>query len=132
MIRTAIQGIAALSAVLLLAAFGAGTPLRNVVDSPIPPHPAATMENIEKAIVRAGLTLGWKMTPKGPGTVQGVLDIRTHQAIIDVTYDTKTYNITYRDSTNLSYVPENKTIHSNYNGWVQNLDKAIRVQVTTF
>ncbi len=131
MIRKAIQSIAAISAFVLLTAFGAGTPIRNVVDSPIPPHPAATMENIEKAIVRAGLTLGWKMTPKGPGNVQGVLDIRKHQAIVDITYDTKTYNVTYRDSTNLDYRADNKTIHSNYNGWIQNLDKAIQANIRT-
>lgn len=131
MIRKAIQGIAAIAAVLLLAGFGGGAPIRNVVNAPIPPHPAATMENLEKAMIRAGGTLGWKMTPKGPGKVEGILDIRKHQAIIDVTYDTKTYSITYRDSTNLDYRPEAKTIHSNYNGWIQNLDKAIRAQVTT-
>jgi hypothetical protein len=130
MIRKTIQSVAAIAVVLLLMGFGAGTPIRNVIDAPIPPHPAATMENLEKAVVRAGLTLGWRMTPKGPGKVEGVLDIRKHQAIIDVTFDTKTYSITYRDSTNLDYKPENKTIHSNYNGWIQNLDKAIRAQVS--
>ena len=32
------------------------------------------------------------------------------------------------DSSNLQY--DGKTIHSNYNGWIQNLDKAIRTQLT--
>lgn len=131
MIHKAIQGIAALAAVLLLAGFGSGAPIRNIVNAPIPPHPAATMENLEKAMLRAGGTLGWKMTSKGPGKIEGVLDIRKHQAIIDVTYDTKTYSVTYRASTNLDYNEATKTIHSNYNGWIQNLDKAIRAQVTT-
>jgi len=131
MINKAIQGIAAVAAVLLLTAFGAGAPIRNIVNAPIPPNPAATMENLEKAMIRAGGALGWKMTPKGPGKIEGVLDIRKHQAIVDITYDTKAYSVTYRTSTNLDYNEVTKTIHSNYNGWIQNLDKGIRAQVTT-
>ena len=131
MIHKAIQGIAAVAAVLLLTAFGAGAPIRNIVNAPIPPNPAATMENLEKAMIRAGGALGWKMTPKGPGKIEGVLDIRKHQAIVDISYDTKAYSVTYRTSTNLDYNEVTKTIHSNYNGWIQNLDKGIRAQVTT-
>jgi hypothetical protein len=130
MIRRLFQGFAAVAAIVLLTGFGAGTPIFNVVSAPIPPNPAATLENIEKAIMRAGLTLGWQMAPKGPGRVEGVLNLRRHQAIVDITFDTKSYNITYRDSTNLDYRATDKTIHSNYNGWIQNLDKGIRAQVT--
>jgi hypothetical protein len=130
MLRRLFQSFAAVAVVVLLTGFGAGAPIYNVVSSPIPPNPAATMENIEKAIVRAGLTLGWQMAPKGPGVVEGVLNLRKHQAIVDVTYDTKNFNITYKNSTNLDYVAKDKTIHSNYNGWIQNLEKGIRAQVT--
>jgi hypothetical protein len=130
MLRRLFQSFAAVAVVVLLTGFGAGAPIYNVVSSPIPPNPAATMENIEKAIVRAGLTLGWQMAPKGPGMVEGVLNLRKHQAIVDVTYDTKNFNITYKNSTNLDYVAKDRTIHSNYNGWIQNLEKGIRAQVT--
>ena len=130
MIRRLFQGFAAIAAVVLLAGFGAGTPIYNVVSAPIPSNPAATPENIEKAVMRAGLTLGWQMAPKGPGRVEGILNLRRHQAIVDVTFDTKSFNITYRDSTNLDYRATDKTIHSNYNGWIQNLEKGIRAQVT--
>ena len=41
-----------------------------------------------------------------------------------VVYDTKSYSIKYKDSSNLNY--DGKSIHKNYNGWVENLDKAIR------
>jgi hypothetical protein len=115
---------------LLLTGFGAGTPIYNVQSSPIPPNPAATMENIEKAIMRAGLTLGWQIAPKGPGHAEGVLVLRTHRAVVDITYDTKSFNINYKDSLNLDYREKDKTIHSNYNGWIQNLEKGIRAQVT--
>ena len=120
---------AAVAAVLLLTGFGAGAPIYNVTGSAIPPSPAATMENIGKAVMRAGLTLGWQMTSKGPGAVEGVLVLRTHRAVVDITYDVKTFDITYKDSVNLDYREKDRTIHSNYNGWIQNLEKGIRAQV---
>ena len=120
---------AAVAVVLLLTGYGAGTPIRNVQSAPIPPNSAATMENIEKAIMRAGLTLGWQIAPKGPGQIEGILNLRKHQAVVDITYDTNFFNITYRSSVNLDYRENDRTIHSNYNGWIQNLEKGIRAQV---
>ncbi len=130
MVRRLFRSLAAVAVVVLLTGFGSGAPIRDVVSAPIPPNPAATMENVEKAILRAGLTLGWQMAAKGPGQVEGVLNLRKHQAVVDITYDTKVYNITYKTSTNLDYDAAKRTIHSNYNGWIQNLEKGIRAQVT--
>jgi len=128
--RRIIKGFAAIAVFLLLTGFGAGTPIYNVQSAPIPPNPAASLENIEKAIMRAGLTLGWQVAPKGPGQAEGVLVLRTHRAVVDITYDTRSFNIIYKDSVNLSYKEDDKTIHSNYNNWIKNLEKAIRAQVT--
>lgn len=130
MIRRMFTGIAAAIVFLTLTGFGAGAPIRDVLSSPIAPNPVATMENIEKAILRAGMTLGWQVTPKGPGLIEGVLNLRKHQAVVEITYDTKSFNIKYKNSVNLDYVEKDKTIHSNYNGWIQNLEKGIRAQVT--
>ena len=130
MIRRKLQGWAAVAAFVLLTAFGAGTPIVNIQDAAIPPQPEATLENIEKAIIRAGRTLGWQITPMGPGRAEGVLVLRTHRAVVDITYDTKSFSINYKDSVNLSYDASDKTIHSNYNGWIRNLEKAIRAQVS--
>lgn len=121
---------AAVATFLLLTGFGPGAPVRDVQSAPIPASPVATMENIEKAILRAGLTLGWQMVPKGPGQIEGVLLLRKHRAVVDITYDTKVFSIAYKDSVNLDYRDSDKTIHSNYNGWIQNLEKGIRAQVT--
>ena len=130
--RRMFKSIVAVAFCLLLTGFGAGTPIYNVQSSPIPPNPAATMENIQKAIVRAGATLGWQIAPKGLGMAEGVLVLRTHRAVVDITYDTKSFNINYKDSVNLNYNENDKTIHSNYNGWIQNLEKGIRVQATLY
>ena len=131
MFKRLIQVFTALSAFLLLTGFGPGAPVYNVVSSPIPQNPDATMANIQKAILRAGLTLGWQVAPKEPGKLEAVLILRTHRAVVDITYDTKTFSITYKDSTNISYDEQRKTVHSNYNGWIQNLEKGIRIQVQT-
>jgi hypothetical protein len=125
-----LQGCAAVAAFVLLTAFGPGTPIVNIQSAAIPANPAATMENIGKAIMRAGLTLGWQITPMGPGRAEGVLVLRRHRAVVDITYDTGSFSITYKDSVNLDYDAQEKTIHSNYNGWIRNLEKAIRAQVS--
>jgi hypothetical protein len=105
-----------------------------------------TEEDVKKAIVRAGGTLGWNMKADKPGHVLGTLYLRKHIAIVDITYDLNKYSITYKDSTNLdyeaagaqttdadgnTYVNETAIIHSNYNGWIQNLDRAIQTQLST-
>lgn len=128
--RRLFKRFAAVAVFLLLTGFGARAPIYNVLSAPIPPNPAATMENIEKAVIRAGLTLGWQIAPKGPGRAEGVLILRKHRAVVDITYDTKSFNINYKDSVNLDYSEKDRTIHSNYNGWIQNLEKGIRAQVT--
>ena len=84
---------------------------------------AVSLADVEQAIRRAGHGLGWQIVPQGPGRAEGVLVLRDHRAVVNITYDTKTYSIVYKDSSNLQY--DGKTIHSNYNGWIQNLDKAI-------
>jgi hypothetical protein len=48
-------------------------------------------------------------------------------AMVNVKYDTKTYSITYKDSSNLDYTGD--SIHKNYNGWVTNLDHGIQSQL---
>lgn len=80
------------------------SPVYNVQDQ----HIAAninnhTEEDVKKAIVRAGGTLGWNMNADKPGHVLGTLYLRKHIAIVDITYDINKYSITYKDSTNLNY-----------------------------
>ncbi|MCZ6802001.1 MAG: hypothetical protein O7F12_16090 [Nitrospirae bacterium] len=88
-----------------------------------------TMPEIKKAIMTAGAGLGWNVKEESPGHLVGTLHLRTHTAVVDIPYSTETYNITYKSSSNLLYDPEDGTIHSNYNGWIENLDKAIKNQL---
>jgi hypothetical protein len=122
-----IVGLILAASFLVLAGCRAAAPIHNVVAAPVVTSKPVTMEAVQKAIITAGNVLGWKMEPRNPGRITGTLELRTHRAVVEVTYDTKTYNIKYKDSSNLEYT--GTTIHQNYNGWVENLDKAIRVQL---
>jgi len=121
---------------VLLVAFAAAAlvactlqPIHNVKGAAVetPGGRPASMADVEKAILRAGAALGWKMQPVRPGLINATLNLRSHTAVVDVAYNTRTYDITYKDSKELNY--DGTNIHRNYNGWIQNLDKGIRAQL---
>ncbi len=121
-----------LSATLIMAAVllaGCRTaPIYNVSDAGIPTGTKQrTLQDVEAAIVRAGDKLGWNMRPIKPGEVQGTLALRTHTAVVSIPYTTSKYSIQYKSSVNLNH--DGNMIHSNYNGWIQNLERRINVEL---
>ncbi|MGH8642629.1 MAG: hypothetical protein ACRET6_13030 [Burkholderiales bacterium] len=106
----------------------ATVPVYNVESRAIVSNKPVTAKDVEGAIVRAGAALGWQMVPKGPGSMEGTLVLRTHRAVVDVNYDAKNYSIKYKDSEDLKY--DGTNIHKNYNGWIQNLEKGISTQLS--
>jgi hypothetical protein len=114
------------AAILAVAAGCTSRPVLNVVAEPVvvSPGKTATSDNVRHAIMRAGAGLGSTMRPTSPGVVNGSLNLRTHGAVIDVEYNAKSYNVVYRSSTNLD--AQSSQIHKNYNGWIENLNHAIR------
>jgi hypothetical protein len=105
------------------------SPIYNVNNAPISAPKRPTLDQVRGAIERAGHGLGWQMQPTRPGHIVGTLYLRTHMAQVDIPYTTTSYSITYRDSKDLNY--DGSSIHSNYNGWIQNLDRAIQQQLTS-
>jgi hypothetical protein len=120
----------AISVILMLTACRTA-PIYNVHNAAIPNSgkSALTMQDIEGAIVRAGSGLGWNMRPIEPGLISATLNLRSHQAVVDITYDLNDYNINYKSSINLKY--NGTKIHSNYNGWIHNLSNAIDAQIAS-
>lgn len=104
------------------------SPVYDVNQAQIVASRPVSMTEVEQTIRQAGASLGWQMVPKGPGNIEGTLILRDHRAVVDIRYDTKTYSIKYKDSSNLNY--DGTNIHSNYNGWVQRLDNTIRARLT--
>ncbi len=106
-------------------------PVYNVENMALDAPPTATLADVTNAIKQAGSGLGWSMKEVGPGHIEAKLPIRAHLAITDIRFDTEIFSITYKDSINLRYDATKNIIHSNYKGWVQNLQNAIIVQSST-
>ena len=104
-------------------------PIQNVTDAAVPSPGGKALSNdeVKKAIMRAGGTLGWKMDDSARGKITGTLNVRTHTAVVEIPYSTKSYSINYKSSVNLN--EEDGQIHNNYNGWVKNLAKGIDAQL---
>lgn len=122
-----VRNTAIVSLLLLFAACGSST----VVNYSNEAHSAAqgtSSKQIGDAIRRAGAGRGWVMKRRGPGKIEATLNIRVHTAVVEVSYNKKTFSINYKDSDNLSY--DNGSIHRNYNSWVKNLRQAILAQIS--
>jgi hypothetical protein len=121
--------MAVIASALVLVSVGCRTvPIYTVDNSPIDMDSKHSLKQVKKAIITAGATLGWKMKSTEKGHLVGTLLLRKHVATVDITFNEKSYSIKYKDSQNLSY--DGSLIHSNYNSWVQNLDRNIQVQLS--
>lgn len=100
-------------------------PIQNVTDAPVPSASgkALSSDEVRKAILRAGMMLGWQMNAGAPGKITGTLNVRKHTAVVEIPYSSRSYSINYKSSVNLS--EEDGQIHNNYNGWVKNLARSI-------
>lgn len=87
-----------------------------------------TREQVRGAIVRAGGALGWQMADEGPDRLVGTIQLRKHAAVIEIPYSKAGYTVKYRSSMNLD--EKDGKIHSNYNGWIQNLHRGINAQLS--
>ena len=116
--------------IFLLSAFiftGCGTaPIYNTTNKIENPKSA---NSTYRAIKSAGTSLGWKINKIKPGVAQGKLYLRKHIAVINIHYSAHSYKINYVKSTNLKYDATKQVIHKNYNGWIQNLEKAINIRL---
>jgi hypothetical protein len=103
------------------------TPILNINQSLL--VKSNNLSNVTDGIIRAGHSLGWRLEKIKPGLIVATLNLRKHVAQVDINYNTESYSINYKDSKNLQYNEEMETIHSNYNGWVTNLSRAIDKQL---
>lgn len=120
--------LSALLLMTLLVITGCGTgPIYNVQYNKIANQKSSTV--VYNAIKEGGQSLGWKITKVKPGVAQGKLYLRTHVAVVRINYSNAAYSINYVSSQNLNYDAKTQKIHTNYNGWIQNLEKAIDVRL---
>ena len=122
--------VAAAAAAFVLAACQSLVPVYTVNDAAIstPSGHHLTAAQVRSAIITAGTSLGWHVVDAGPGRLEGTLHLRTHTAVVDIPYGAAKYSILYRSSEDLQAA--DGKIHKNYNGWVQNLDRQIRTEIS--
>jgi hypothetical protein len=116
--------ISGLVTLLLLVVTGCGSQLiMNLQNNPVEVKKGTTSDEIYKAIRIATLSKGWKIKKISEGVAQATLNLRTHQAVVRINYDDKSYSINYVSSINLN--SNGIKIHSNYNGWIAYLKQSI-------
>lgn len=120
--------------VCILAALLAGcrtAPIYEVIDAPVvTADEKYTVEDMRRAIFRAGTSLGWQMQKAGERRVIATLNQRDAMAQVAVDYSWRNYSIRYRDSRNLQYDGGDRTIRGGYNRWIRNLDKRIKTELS--
>jgi hypothetical protein len=82
-----------------------------------------TQEKVGKAVDESGIALGWTMQHIRPGYTIATLHLRSHTAKVGIHYNAVSYSIHYISSKNLT---RRGMIHRNYNGWIENLNNAIK------
>lgn len=111
--------------ILLVALWLAGCATAPVLQSPrqasVPE--AASVEDVEEAILDAMRTRGWSVAERSEGHIVADLNVRSHFARVDIRYDADSVTLEYVDSRNLEYevVEGEERIHGNFNSWMTNL-----------
>jgi hypothetical protein len=123
--------VAALALVVMIGC-RAGGQVYEVKDAPIQTATGKeiTLEQVQKAIIDAGIKQTWIMTPVKPGEILGEFNVQSHQIHVTIPYSTKHYSILYKDSSNLRYDPVKRTIHINYQKWIERLDNEIKARLS--
>jgi len=92
-----------------------------------------TLDTMRKAILYGGLTRRWTAVGEQPGVLSLQASNGGHRVVVDVAYDARSYDISYKTSVEMDYKNEDgkATIHPKYNQWVQDLSTAIRAAART-
>ena len=90
-----------------------------------------TAEQIRSAILSGAKAVGWLVNTDAPGTLLLSYNKQNkHYVVIRLDYDAQGYQARYVSSTNLNYetpAEGGALIHPNYNLWIDNLLKHIKV-----
>jgi len=129
--KHSIKNILGIAVFLIFIVACVGTvPIQNMENVPIVTASGKTvsLKQVEEVIKRVGIKRGWSMAQKGKGHIVATLFLRKHMAEVDITYDTKSYSINYKDSKELNY--SEGAIHPSFNKWVAYLEQDIKVQLS--
>ncbi len=94
-------------------------PVQNIEHQAVVAAGDVSLKQVEMAIIRGGAIRRWNMRVIKPGHIEGTLNLRSHQAVVDIYYSVEDFSIQYKNSKNLEY--KDGKIHLNYNRWITNL-----------
>ncbi|MFG0835436.1 hypothetical protein ACF8OI_18190 [Aeromonas bivalvium] len=112
---------------VLLAACSTSQPVRNLAANQV--NFTLNEEQVGNAILNGGLSKGWVMKKEQPGLIRGQLNVRQHQAVINIPYTAHDYSINYVSSINLDDNGKG-AIHRSYNRWINGLNQAIQIELS--
>ena len=131
-----------LATVALLFSLAVSSPVlarASVVIEDLPSNPAAaasgkllTQDDVKRTIQIAAMLKNWSIEDKGQGAILATLNVRgKHTIMVNITYTASSYSFTYNNSVNMNYTQDGGqgVIHPNYNKWVQDLRKAIQIEL---
>jgi len=124
--RKSMNFLVALALVLgLSGCFGRTQPIYNVVNEPVTAATAHTVtaEQVGQVIKTALTNHAWDIKSATPGSYTATISWREHAATVEVTYDSKSYNVSLVSSTRL--LQKEGKIHRNYNKRIHQLEQAI-------
>ena len=115
-------------ALTLLTISGAAEARRAVLHDPEPVKFGCQlpMKTVQKALKKAFVNRGWTAKWVGNGHLIGKIVVRNkHTLVVGVRYNTRQFDINYKNSNNLKYRVKNgtQTIHPNANKWMMNVDR---------
>ncbi|HGY1013035.1 hypothetical protein [Aeromonas salmonicida] len=125
-IMKVINKVSLLLACALLAACSTSQPIRNMAANPV--AFTLTEDQVASAIITAGISKSWVMKKEKPGLIRGQVNVRQHQAVIDIPYSAHDYSINYVSSVNLDDKGKGN-IHRSYNRWILGLNQAIQTEL---
>lgn len=131
-----------LSALALVLSLAVSSPVWARASVPIenlPNNPAVaasgkvlTLDEVKRTIQMAAMLKNWSLEDKGPGAMVATLNVRgKHTIMVNITYTANSYSLAYHNSINMNYANDGglELIHPNYNKWVQDLRKAIQIEL---
>lgn len=111
---------------LLLAACSTSKPVQNLPANQV--NFTLTEKQVGNAIINGGISKGWVMKKEQAGVIRGQLNVRKHQAVINIPYTAHDYSINYVSSINLDDNGKG-SIHRSYNRWILGLNQAIQTEL---
>lgn len=95
---------------------------------------AATASDIRQAILRAVAGTPWQIEDASdPGEIVVKLVRANSERMVKakILYTAASYRICFVDAADMDYDPKERTISRKYNQWIRNLEKQIRLSLTT-